>query len=578
MLRVRFRPALRFSRIFVLTLAFAVSGALAQDVDHRNATSEHGMVVSRSVEASDIGAAILEQGGNAVDAAIATGFALAVTYPFAGNIGGGGFMLVHPGDGRDPAFVDYREKAPLASTEDMYVDGGSRKNHRWVGVPGTVAGFVLAHEQFGSLPWEALVMPAVRLAEDGFVLNSLAAGAAGNFEPGLNLTLERSENDEFKRVYGKNGGDEPNAAWQSTDRLVLSDLGRTLRRIAVLGHDGFYAGETADLLVAEMERGGGYITKEDLSRYSAVMREPIRTTFRGYEIFGSPPPSSGGVVLTIMLGILENFDLKAKGRWTPETEHLIIEAMRRAYADRARYLGDPDFVDIPRHLTTKDYARQLAASIDPAHATMSEKLGPRLTEVEESPETTHYSLIDRNSMAVSNTYTLESGYGSGVVVEGAGFLLNNQMGDFNRNPGVTNARGGIGTDANLVVPEKRMLSSMAPTIAARDGKVVLVTGSPGGRAIPNRVLNVMLHVLEFGISLRDAVDAPRLHMQWFPDRVSFQAAEDPEYTDLVKQLTVMGHRVVPSARAGDLNSILVKDGMFIGAADEASSAASAARR
>ena len=365
MLRVRFRPALRFSLIFVLTLAFAASGALAQDVDHRNATSEHGMVVSRSVEASDIGAAILEQGGNAVDAAIATGFALAVTYPFAGNIGGGGFMLVHPGDGRDPAFVDYREKAPLASTEDMYVDGGSRKNHRWVGVPGTVAGFVLAHEQFGSLPWEALVMPAVRLAEDGFVLNSLAAGAAGNFEPGLNLTLERSENDEFKRVYGKNGGVEPNAAWQSTDRLVLSDLGRTLRRIAVLGHDGFYAGETADLLVAEMERGGGYITKEDLSRYSAVMREPIRTTFRGYEIFGSPPPSSGGVVLTIMLGILENFDLKAKGRWTPETEHLIIEAMRRAYADRARYLGDPDFVDIPRHLTTKDYARQLAASIDP---------------------------------------------------------------------------------------------------------------------------------------------------------------------------------------------------------------------
>ena len=323
-------------------------------------------------------------------------------------------MLVHPGDGRAPAFVDYREKAPLASTEEMYVDGGSRNNHRWVGVPGTVAGFVLAHEQFGSLPWEALVMPAVRLAEDGFVLNSLAAGAAGNFDPGLNRVLERSENDEFKRVYGKNGGSEPNAAWQPTDRLVLPDLGRTLRRIAVLGHDGFYAGETADLLAAEMERGGGYITKEDLSRYSAVMREPIRTTFRGYEIFGAPPPSSGGITLTIMLGILENFDLKAKGRWAPETEHLIIEAMRRGYADRARYLGDPDFVEIPRHLTTKDYARELAASIDPTHATMSEKLGPRVTEVEESRETTHYSVIDRNGMAVSNTVTLESGYGSGV--------------------------------------------------------------------------------------------------------------------------------------------------------------------
>ncbi len=300
MLRVRHCPALRFSLMLVLTLALAVSGALTQGIDHRNATSEYGMVVSRSVEASDIGAAILEQGGNAVDAAVATGFALAVTYPFAGNIGGGGFMLVHPGDGSDPAFVDYREKAPLASTEEMYVDGGGRKNHRWVGVPGTVAGFVLAHEQYGTLPWEALVMPAVRLAEDGFVLNSLAAGAAGNFDPGLNVTLERSENDEFKRVYGKSEGAEP---WQPTDRLVLPDLGRTLRRIAVLGHDGFYAGETADLLTAEIERGGGYITKEDLSRYSAVMREPIRTTFRRYEIFGSPPPSSGGVVLTIMLGI-----------------------------------------------------------------------------------------------------------------------------------------------------------------------------------------------------------------------------------------------------------------------------------
>ncbi|MAM85124.1 MAG: gamma-glutamyltransferase [Acidobacteria bacterium] len=564
MFRACVYPVRRVSLIFVLALLVVVPNGWAQD--HRNATSEHGVAVSRSVEASDVGAAILEQGGNAVDAAIAIGFALAVTHPSAGNIGGGGFMLVYPGDGRDPAFVDYREKAPLASTEDMYVDGGSRKNHRWVGVPGTVAGFVLAHEQFGTLPWENLVMPAVRLAEGGFVLNSLADA--------LNRALERSENDEFKRVYGKNGGAE---AWQASDRLVLSDLGRSLRRIAEQGNDGFYAGETADLLAAEMEQGDGYISKEDLSGYAAVLRKPIRTTFRGNEIFSAPPPSSGGIALTIMLGILEHFDLKSKGRWAPQTVHLIIESMRRAYADRARHLGDSDFIEIPAHLTTKGYARELAASINLRQATMSEKLGPRLTEAEESPETTHYSVIDRSGMAVSNTYTLEQGYGSGVVVTGAGFLLNNEMGDFNRNPGVTNRQGSIGTPANLVVAEKRMLSSMTPTIAVRDGKVVLVTGSPGGRTIINTVLNVTLNVLEFGMSLRNAVDAPRLNMQWFPDRVGFQGVEDPAFADLVKQLTVMGHRVTRGG-GGDANSILAKDGTFIGAADNENGGASAARR
>ena len=562
---------MRRSLILILALLVAAPAALshAQAVDQRNATSEHGMVVSRQVDASNVGAAILEQGGNAVDAAIATGLALAVTHPSAGNLGGGGFMLIYPGDGRDAVFVDYREKAPLASTEDMFVEGGSRKNHRWVGVPGSVAGFVLAHEQFGSLPWEDLVMPAVRLAEDGFVLHGLAEA--------LNRAIERSENDEFKRVYGKDGGTDPAARWMASDTLVLPDLGRTLRRIAELGNDGFYAGETADLLAAEMERGGGYITTEDLTRYTAILREPIRTTYRGDEVFSSPPPSSGGIALTIMLGILENFDLKAQGRWAPQTIHLMIESMRRAYADRARYLGDDDFIDIPRHLTTKGYARELAASIDPTHATPSEKLGPRLTEVEESPETTHYSVIDRDGMAVSNTYTLESGYGSGVVVEGAGFLLNNEMGDFNRNPGVTNRRGSIGTAANLVVPEKRMLSSMSPTIVVRDGDVLLVTGSPGGRTIINTVLNVTLGVLEFGMSVRDAVDAPRIHMQWFPDRVGFQAAEDPEYLDLVKQLTAMGHQVARGG-GGDANSILVQDGAFIGAADNENGGASGARR
>ena len=487
-------------------LVFSAPSAIAQAQDHRNAESPHGVVVSRSVDASDAGAAVLEQGGNAVDAAIATAFALAVTHPSAGNIGGGGFMLVYPSDGRAPTFVDYREKAPLASAKRMflnengeYVDEGSRKNHLYVGVPGTVAGMALAHERFGSLPWSNLVSPAIRLAEDGFVLNSLAEA--------LNRTVERSNNAEFKRVYGKNGGMEQ---WLPTDRLVLPDLARTLRRIDELGVDGFYAGETADLLHGEMERGGGYITREDLSKYQAIIREPIHGTFRGYDVYASPPPSSGGVSLTLMLHMLENFDLKSKGRWSAETMHLIVEAMRRAYANRAMYLGDSDFVDIPTHLTDKLYAKGLAEGIDVTRATNSERLGPPITESMDSPETTHFSVIDSTGMAVSNTYTLEQGYGSGVVVTGAGFLLNNEMGDFNKKPGLTSPRGEIGTPANQIEPEKRMLSSMTPTIIARDGKVVLVTGSPGGRTIINTVLNVTLNVIEFGMSMRDAVDAPRL--------------------------------------------------------------------
>ena len=548
-----------------------VHGTTALAQDHRNATSAHGMVVSISVEASDVGAKILEQGGNAVDAAIATAFALAVTHPSAGNIGGGGFMLVHPGDGSAPTFIDYREKAPLSSTKTMfldeqgdYVDGGSRKNHLYVGVPGTVAGMVLAHEQFGSLAWTELVTPAVTLAEDGFVLNHLAAQ--------LNRVLERSNNDEFKRVYGKSGGDKP---WLPTDRLVLGDLGRTLRRINELGLDGFYSGETADLLHEEMQRGGGYITREDLTAYEAVIREPIHGMFRGYDIYSAPPPSSGGISLTLMLNMLENFDLKASGRWSSETVHIIVETMRRAYANRAKYLGDSDFIDIPTHLTDKLYAKGLAEGIDVTRATRSEQFGPPITLVAESPETTHFSVIDSTGMAVSNTYTLENGYGAGVVVTGAGFLLNNEMGDFNKKPGLTSPRGEIGTLANQIAPEKRMLSSMTPTIVSRDGKVYLVTGSPGGRTIINTVLNVTLNVLEFEMNMREAVDAPRLNMQWMPDRLGFQAAEDPQYADLVDALRAMGHTVARGG-GGDANSILVEDGTFIGAADNQNGGASGA--
>ncbi len=525
--------------------------------DIRDATSSRGMVVAVSPKGAEAGANVLEQGGNAVDAAIATAFAMSVTHPAAGNIGGGGFMLVYPSDGSPAVFIDYREKAPLASTRDMFVEGGRRDNHRYVGVPGTVRGLKLAHEIYGSIDWNELVEPAVRLARDGFTMH---AGLARS----LNGQLRRSNNEEFKRVYRKPDG----SAWEAGDRIVLSDLAGTLQRIAEQGTDGFYRGETARLLAEEMERSGGYITREDLRRYRARIRVPIHFTYRGFDIYGAPPPSSGGITLAQMFGIVEQFDVKSRGRWSPQTNHVMIEAMRRAYANRAKYLGDSDFVSIPKHLTTKEFAKELASTIDPNHATPSESLGPEITESEEDPETTHFSVIDNTGMAVSNTYTLEAGYGSGVVVTGAGFLLNNEMGDFNGRPGVTNRRGAIGTLPNQVEPEKRMLSSMSPTIVTKDGKVYLVTGSPGGRTIINTVFCVTFNVLEFGMSLREAVDAPRTDHEWFPERVRLMKSDDPKHEKLVDQLRAMGHDMQPSSGQGDANSILVKDGQFIGAADD----------
>jgi gamma-glutamyltranspeptidase/glutathione hydrolase len=543
--------------LFIVALLSAnwfASGVWAQS--QRDARGHDGMVVAVSPDAAAAGARILEQGGNGVDSAITTAFVLAVTHPAAGNIGGGGFMLVHPADGSPPVFIDYREKAPLASTRDMYIDGGNRSNHRYVGVPGTVRGLKLAHELYGSLDWEKLVEPAVALARDGFVMH---AGLADE----LNSELRESKNDEFIRVYSKSNG----AAWMAGDKIVLADLAATLQRIADQGTDGFYSGKTANLLVAEMERGGGYITAQDLDRYRARIRQPIRFEFRDYEILSAPPPSSGGIALAQMFGIVEHFDLRSKGRWSAETNHLMIEAMRRAFANRAMYLGDSDFVQIPEHLSSREFARYLAGTIDLQHATPSESLGPTIAETAESPETTHFSVVDRNGMAVSNTYTLEAGFGSGVVVTGAGFLLNNEMGDFNGRPGVTDRRGAIGTLPNQVSPEKRMLSSMTPTIVTKDGKAVLVTGSPGGRTIINTVFCVILNVVEFEMDIRAAVDAPRTAHEWFPDVVSFVGADDPAYSMMVDQLKKMNHKIKDTKGQGDANSILVADGQFIGAAD-----------
>ena len=533
-----------------------------------------GMVVSVTAEGSDAGLDVLRRGGNAVEAAVATAFALAVTHPAAGNVGGGGFMMVHPGRGRPPVCVEYRETAPARATVRMFEKDLRMDGHKVSGTPGTVAGLALAHKQYGKLPWRDLVMPAVRLARDGFVVNKPLADS-------LNGVLQSTKMfAEFQRVFAPPRG---RTKWQPGDRLVQPELARTLDQIAAGGPDAFYRGPIADQIVAEMIAGRGLITKKDLAAYRANVREPIRGTYRGYDVFGAPPPSSGGICLVLMLNILENFDLggqpePASGAdrpvpWSPRTMHLVIESMRRAYCDRARHLGDPDFTKIPAHLTTKEYAKKLAAQIDLAKATPSQAIAPDITLAPESESTTHFSVIDKDGMAVANTYTLENAYGSRVVVRGAGFLLNNEMTDFNRIPGRTDRKGTIGTPANLVAPGKRMLSSQTPTLVCRDDRPVLVTGSPGGRTIINTVLCTVVSFVDFHLDSRQAVDAPRLHHAWFPDRVGFEGFKRPEYAQTVEQLRSMGHQFDEKARRqGDAHSIGVdpSTGRFLGAADKRS--------
>jgi gamma-glutamyltranspeptidase/glutathione hydrolase len=544
-----------------ITSALAVLAALCPlpqhaQADARPAPEPHGMVVAVSPPAADVGRDILLRGGNAVDAAIATEFALAVTYPAAGNLGGGGFMVIFPGRGADPAVIEYRETAPAAATKTMFGKDDSWYGHKPVGVPGTVRGMALAHKRFAKLPWKDLVAPALKLADEGFVIDASLAGQLNG------AVIGSADFPELRRVYGKGG----KADWSAGDRLVQKDLARTLRLIAEDGPDAFYKGPVADLIVAEMKAGGGLITKDDLAAYVANERKPVHGTYRGYDVYAPPPPSSGGTCLVEMLNILENFDLRKQGRWSPETMHLMIESMRRAYLDRARHLGDPAFTKVPAVLTEKDYARTLARGIDLRMATRSEDLAKDIPLAREGDSTTHFSVIDKDGMAVANTTTLERSFGSRVVVRGAGFLLNDEMIDFNWRPGVTDHNGAIGTDANLIAPGKRMLSSQTPTVVAKDGKVVLVTGSPGSRTIINTVLCVVVNVIDFDMDIREAVEAPRLHHQWFPDEVRFEGTRD--YPELVAKLKAMGH-AVSGIRQGDAHSIRVdpKTGAYQGAAD-----------
>ncbi len=556
-MRIICRGAATFLSFYCALLHVPAVWGLDDTAANSAVAAKHGLVVAVSPLAADAGLQILKDGGNAVDAAVATAFAQAVTWPEAGNIGGGGFMMIYPKGGH-PIVVDYREKAPAAATPQMLEKRDRFFAYKTVGVPGTVAGLTMAHQKFGKLRWQHILAPAIKLAESGFAVDAALARS-------LNGVIRvNAQATELRRVYGKNGGQEQ---WKAGDTIRLPDLAWTLREIAEKGPHAFYKGEVAGKLISEMQTGGGLIIKQDLEDYRAELREPVVISYRGYLVYAPPPPSSGGICLAEMLNMLETFDLKKHERFSPETLHLMVEVMRRAYLDRARYLGDSDFVKIPAQLTTKEYARELASHISVTRATPSAELAGDIPLAAEGTNTTHFSVIDQDGMAVSNTYTLENSYGSRIVVRGAGFLLNNEMTDFNTKPGVTDRKGSIGTDANLIAPGKRMLSSQTPVIVARNGKVFLVTGSPGSRTIINTDLSILISVLDYNMNIREAVDAPRLHHQWFPDVVHLENMD--RYPETVEALRKMGHKLA-TGRQGDAHSILVDHGtgVYYGAQDK----------
>ena len=523
--------------------------------------ARRGMVAASDSVAAEVGRDVLQAGGSAVDAAVATAFALAVTLPAAGNIGGGGF-LVHRAEDGSAAAYDFRETAPAAASPEMFLSGGAydwarhHDSHVAVGVPGSVAGLHRAWTDHGRLAWRRLVEPAVSLARDGFVLTHARAAS-------LAAVLPRMARYPASVAAFSNDG----APYAAGERFRQPELATTLERIAAEGPDGFYRGRTAALLAREMEEHGGLITEADLAAYEPRVREAVRGTYRSHEIVSMPPPSSGGVTLIQMLNVLEGYDLRAAGYGSAVNVHRIVEAMRRGFADRARHLGDPDFnpgMPVLR-LTSKDYAAGLRATIDPDRASRS---GPDTFEWPATGnETTHVSVVDAERNAVALTTTLEQSYGSKIVVPGAGFLLNNEMGDFNAAPGLTTASGLIGTPPNLAEPGKRMLSSMTPTIVARDGRLFLVTGSPGGRTIINTVLHTILNVVDFGMNVQEAIDAPRFHHQWLPDELRYERRGLSP--DTVALLEARGHVLAARDSQGAAHAILL-DGeadVLEGAAD-----------
>jgi gamma-glutamyltranspeptidase/glutathione hydrolase len=553
------------SALLLFFFTVVIAGAQPAIVSKRDipVQGSNGMVVAGEPIAARIGLEVLKSGGNAVDAAVTIGFVMAVTLPRAGNIGGGGFMLIYSAKTREVIAIDYRERAPGLSHRDIFLDSVgnpdsnlSRFSHISAGVPGTVSGLALALEKYGTITLSEALAPAIRIAEEGLVVTPSLSDAIKS--QGERLKKWPSTRALFFRPDG--------SFYEPGDVLIQKELAETLKAIADDGIEAFYEGKIADLITSEMELNDGLITREDLRSYEPVIRQPVKGTYRGYDIYSMSPPSSGGIHIVQILNILEGFEMGSLVHNSAAAIHYMAEAMKRAYADRSRYLGDPDFVKVPMGLTDKEYAAKLRRRIDRRIANDSKEISPGRPPGYESNETTHFSVVDSSGNAVSNTYTINFSFGSGIVVKGAGFLLNNEMDDFSAKPGVPNAYGLIGGTANAIEPGKRMLSSMSPTIVLKKDKPFIITGSPGGSRIITTTLQVIMNVIDYEMNIQEAVNAPRVHHQWLPDEVRM---EEGIGVDTIRILKGMGHKVVVKGAMGAASSILInsKGGNLYGAPD-----------
>ena len=533
-----------------------------QSINHP-VIDDDGMVVSQRKIASEVGAQILKDGGNAVDAAVATGLALAVVLPRAGNLGGGGFMIVHLKDKNETITIDYREKAPAGAYRDLFLDEEGNYDKKKAqfsllsaGVPGSVAGFHHALVNYGTLSWEEILKPAIRLAEEGFEIPHDLANTLASKRYRARL----SSNEAAAKVFYK----EDKSLYAAGEILIQKDLARTLKLLSELGPDTFYKGEIAELIVKEMEKNGGLITLQDLKNYNIVEREPLVGDYKDYKIVSMPPSSSGGTHLIQMLNMLEEFPIKEMGFGSAESIHILAEVMKRAYADRSKYLGDSDFYKVPSSLTSKEYAKSLNAFISVDKLTPSDEVSPGDPYPYESPDTTHFSVMDSLGNAVSNTYTLNFSYGSGMMIPGTGMLINNEMDDFSSKPGTFNGYGLLGSEANAIEGNKRPLSSMTPTIIFKNNEPYMVFGSPGGSRIITTVLQVALNVIDHDMNIAQAVHSPRIHHQWLPEVLMIESGFG---ADTERLLNEKGYKLYPSTTMGSVQAIMKEGNYFYGSAD-----------
>ena len=533
-----------------------------QTIEGRSIVSEHGMVVSAHPQGSEIGVLVLKKGGNAIDAAVATQFALAVCFPWGGNIGGGGFMVIRTSDGACDV-IDFREKAPLKAYRDMYLDSSgnviedlSTDTHLAAGVPGTVDGMITIHEKYGKLKFSDVIQPAIDLARNGFTLTG---------EQAASLNYNR---DIFIKRNKTRPAFVSDSVWKKGDIIKQPDLAKTLERIRDRGRSGFYSGKTAGLIVREMERGKGLISRADLDEYRSAFRKPLTFEYRGCRLISVPPPSGGGIILFQLLGMTEPFPLKEMGFHSAKSVHLIAEAERRSFADRARYSGDPDFSKVPvSGLIDRRYLASRMADFNPGKTSLSAEISAGSPAPYESSETTHFSVVDGSGNAVAITTTLNGGYGNCIIVDGAGFFLNNEMDDFSVKPGVPNMDGLTGSEANSIQSGKRMLSSMTPVIVEKEGKLFLVAGSPGGSTIPTTVYQVIINVIDYNMSIAQAVDTGRFHHQWLPDRITSEKGSIDSLG--ISILRSMGHEIKEVNGIGSVNAILIlPGGKIAGAGDK----------